>query len=60
MRHRLPHLIEEVYLRGADLIHLASAIALKKRISSIILLASDNILLNAAEKVGLDTLDPTK
>lgn len=50
-------------LRGADAIHLASANLLKGRLGEndqLILVASDDELLNAAQSSGLAVLDPNK
>jgi predicted nucleic acid-binding protein len=49
-------------LRGADAIHLASAMRLEKRVAGhkgrMIMVASDAELIKAAKEVGLDVLDP--
>lgn len=59
VRKEVPLLTEKIALRGADLVHLASAQLLHKRNLTITFVASDRKLLNAANEVGLESFDPT-
>ncbi|KAM3090108.1 type II toxin-antitoxin system VapC family toxin [Phormidesmis sp. 146-35] len=55
------HLAEQLALRGADSIHLASALVLQNHLSStdqLIFIASDQELKTAAQTSGLVILDP--
>lgn len=47
-------------LRGADAVHLASAMAIREELSSdsVSLVSSDGELLQAADLAGFDTIDP--
>lgn len=55
----IKHLIEKHYLRGADSIHLSSALWLKNMIhEDIAFVASDINLLNAASSERLNSIDP--
>ncbi|KXK30164.1 MAG: hypothetical protein UZ01_01637 [Candidatus Brocadia sinica] len=55
----IKHLIEKHYLRGADSIHLSSALWLKDTINDeVAFVASDINLLNAASSENLNSINP--
>lgn len=57
-------LARDLALRGADAIHLASALTLKKRFvennDRLVVVASDHELEQAAQSRGLEVIDPTE
>ncbi len=58
---RIKSLVERHGLRGADAVHLASALWLGAALSeSIVIVASDVHLLGAATREGLDTYNPER
>lgn len=59
VRRWIPHLSKKFPLRGADAVHLASAVTLLERGVHLQFLASDKKLLHAAEDYGFQILDPT-
>lgn len=59
-RKKIPDLSKKFPLRGADLLHLASALTIFERGIDFQFVASDGKLLNAAEGSGLPVLDPAK
>lgn len=56
---RIKTLIRKHYLRGADSIHLSAALWLRDAVKKdITFVASDNALLEAADKEGLEIINP--
>ncbi len=51
-------------LRGSDAVHLSSALVLQKRFAEqgkrLVMVTSDQELIEAATSSGLNTIDPTK
>lgn len=60
IRKRIPTLTKDFPLRGADAVHLASAVMILERGISMQFLASDKKLLHAAEDYGFKVIDPTE
>lgn len=60
VRSKIPTLYEKIYLKGADMIHLASAINLSEKNIDFHFVSADKKLLNAAKTCGLKTTDPTE
>jgi predicted nucleic acid-binding protein len=61
--HRAAEFARQYKLRGADAVHLATALELRTSLTSldedVVLVASDDTLLHAAEAAGLSVFNPT-
>lgn len=62
--HVAKELTMKLALRGADAVHLSSALVLQKRLAGhgkrLFMVTSDQELIEAATSSGLNTIDPTK
>lgn len=57
VRAQIPKLIEDVYVRGADLIHLSTVAAVTKRGVDLVFVCTDKKLKNAALDIGISCDD---
>ena len=55
---RIPRLVREHPLRGADAVHLASALTLQEAGLEVVFAVADRRLVKAAAKEGLEPFDP--
>ena len=62
--HIAKELTMKLALRGSDAVHLSSALVLQKRFAKhgkrLVMVTSDQELIEAATSSGLSTIDPTK